>query len=98
MGRRPDRQAACDNPPEGACLEARAARHRGYPQFRSLWEPPLQGLLSCVFARILRSLMYRLLSWQLKKPQSGTSKHEVREKACHVALPALPRERAGGDP
>src|SRR5690242_6971788 len=42
--------------------------------------------------------MYTLLSWQLKKRQSGTSKHEVREKACHVALSALPRVWAGGDP
>src|SRR5689334_5642178 len=42
--------------------------------------------------------MYTLLSWQLKKRQSGTSKHEVREKARHVALSAPPRWWAGGDP
>ena len=48
-------------------------------------------LLSCIFARILRSPMYTLLFWQLKKRQSGTSKHELREKACQMALSALLR-------
>src|SRR6266516_2058747 len=59
---------------------------------------PIPGRLSCVFARILRSLMHTLLSWQLKKPQTGTSKHELNERACHIALSALLRGWAGGDP
>src|SRR5690349_24850777 len=37
------------------------------------WYLRLTRRLSCVFARILRSLMHTLLSWQLKKPQTGTS-------------------------
>src|SRR5256885_2798046 len=53
--------------------------------------------LSCVFARIPRSPMYPLLSWQLKKPQTGTSKHELKENACQIALSALLRGRAGDD-
>src|SRR2546423_299852 len=54
--------------------------------------------LSCVFTRILRSPMYTLLSWQLKKPQTGISGHELKENACRIALSALPRGRAGSDP
>src|SRR5436305_927617 len=45
----------------------------------------LTSRLSCVFARILRSFMHTLLSWQLKKPQTGTSEHELKERACHIA-------------
>src|SRR5438132_4094350 len=71
---------------------------RGFPQFHSPWYLPLTRRLSCVFARILRSLMHTLLSWQLKKPQTGTSEHELKERACHIALSALPRGWAGGDP
>src|SRR5690348_3958707 len=33
-----------------------------------------------------------------QKPQTGTSKHELKERACHIALSALLRGRAGGDP
>jgi hypothetical protein len=64
---------------------------RGYPQFHSPWHLPLSRRLSCVFARTSRSLMHTLLSWQLKKPQTGTSKHELKERACHSPLSALPR-------
>src|SRR6201989_2922383 len=42
--------------------------------------------------------MHTLLSWQLKKPQTGTSEHELKERACHIALSALPRGWAGDDP
>ena len=62
------------------------------------WYLRLARRLSCVFARILRSLMHTLLSWQLKKPQTGTSEHELKERACHIALSALLRGWAGGDP
>jgi len=41
-------------------------RRRGYPQLHSPWHQPLTRRLSCVFARILRSPMHTLLSWQLK--------------------------------
>ena len=41
-------------------------RRRGYAQFHSPWHRQLTRRLSCVFARILRSLMHTLLSWQLK--------------------------------
>ena len=70
----------------------------GYPQLRSPWCLPPSRRLSCVFAGILRSLMHTLLSWQLKKPQTSTSEHELKERACHIALSALLRESAGGDP
>ena len=76
----------------------RRPRRRGYPQLHSPWHLPLARRLSCVFARILRSFMHTLLSWQLKKPQTGTSKHELKERACHIALSALLRGWAGGDP
>ena len=69
----------------------RRPRRRGYPQFHVPWYLPLARRLSCVFARILRDLMHTLLSWQLKKPQTGTSKHELKERACHIALSALLR-------
>src|SRR5690242_12852345 len=74
------------------------ARRRGYPQLHNPWHLPLTSRLSWVFARMLRSLMHTLLSWQLKKPQTGTSEHELKERACHIALSALLREWAGGDP
>src|SRR6201982_850604 len=62
------------------------------------WYLQITRRLSWVFARILRSLMHTLLSWQLKKPQTGTSEHELKERACHIALSALPRGWAGDDP
>src|SRR5437016_2012299 len=61
------------------------------------WHPPSTRRLSCVFAEILRSLMHALLSWQFKKAQTGTSEHELKERACHLTLSALPKRRAGGD-
>src|SRR6185437_5248800 len=76
----------------------RRPRRRGHPQLRSPWYLPLARRLSCVFARILRSFMHTLLSWQLKKPQTGTSKHELKERARHIASSALPHGWAGGDP
>src|SRR6266567_3973833 len=33
-----------------------------------------------------------------QKPQTGTSEHELKERACHIALSALLRGWAGGDP
>jgi hypothetical protein len=65
----------------------RRPRRRGYLQLRSPWHLPLARRLSCVFARILRSFMHTLLSWQLKRPQTGTSEHELKERACHIAYP-----------
>src|SRR5882672_10700815 len=95
--------AAADTPagrPAGRPGMARGGRRprRGYPQLHSPWHLPLTRRLSCVFARILRSLMHTLLSWQLKKPQTGTSEHELKERACHIASSALLRRWAGGDP
>src|SRR6266403_1227967 len=75
----------------------RRPRRRGYPQLHSPWHLQSTSRLSCVFARIFRSLMHTLLSWQLKKPQTGTSEHELKERACHIALSALLRGWAGGD-
>jgi hypothetical protein len=65
------------------------------PPRLSTFPPPrlstvVQGM-SSVFAQILHGLMHRLLSWQPKRPQIGTSRHELREKACVIALHALQR-------
>src|SRR6266567_4203078 len=94
--------AAADTPAGGWLTRYGSRREKAPPPWLPTvaqpWYLQLTGRLSCVFARILRSLMHTLLSWQLKKPQTGTSEHELKEGACHIALSALLRGWAGGDP
>src|SRR6266704_3492719 len=94
--RRPASCPAAGRP--GMARGGRRPRRRGYAQLRSPLVSTKNQAVKLRLSSNPRSLMHTLLSWQLKNPQTGTSEHELKERACRIALSALLRGRAGGDP